>query len=141
MRLNNRAVALHSGIAVIVVLCAGCARNETTRAGVADIRTEAVQTAFDSGAWKSGIGGIRGRMANDLVERQLLLGKTRPEVIRLLGAPDQEGAGSLDYFVYFGADHALGPASVIRVEFDPHADVVTEARLDTETGQGYSGAD
>ena len=61
------------------------------------------------------------------------------DVKLLLGAPDQEGPGSLGYFIYFGADHALGPASVIRVEFDPRAGVVKDAHLDTETGQG--GAD
>ncbi len=141
MRLSNRSVALCAAITVIIALCAGCTRTEATRAGDASNRTEAVQAAFDSGAWKSGVGGVRGRMANDLIGRKVLLGKTRAEVQQLLGAPDQEGPGSLGYFVYFGADHALGPASVIRVELDPRAGVVKDAHLDTETGQEYGGAD
>ncbi len=139
MRLTNRAVALHTGVAVIVVLGAGCARTEAT--GEAANRTEAVQAAFDSSAWKSDIGGMSGRMANDLIERRVLLGKTRSEIKLLLGAPDQEGAGSLGYFVYFGTDHVLGPAAVMRVELDPRADVVRDTHLDAETGHGYAGAD
>ncbi len=43
---------------------------------------------FDSKAWKEGGSSSRGAMVQDLTDRGLLIGRTRPEVIDLLGEPD-----------------------------------------------------
>jgi hypothetical protein len=56
------------------------------------------QKPFDSEAWK--VGGLRqrARMAGDLVFSGILLGKSRGEVIDLLGPPD--GASDASAFAY-----------------------------------------
>src|SRR5258705_1057595 len=43
---------------------------------------------FDSKAWKAGGSSSRGAMVQDLTGRGLLIGRTRPEVVDLLGEPD-----------------------------------------------------
>lgn len=128
--LTSKAMALHAGVAAIVtVLFAGCRGAESFEGRGS---TEKVHSAFDSGAWKSGKPGVRGRMVHDLVDRGLLVGKTRSEVKRLLGEPDQEGEGFLAYFVFFGADHAAGPAYTIQVELNQRGEVVRDAHINAD---------
>ncbi len=135
--LANKAAALHAGIAMIVaILSVGCTR---TAAVGDDSRTGTVRLTFDSGAWKNGA-AARGKMAEDLIARGVLIGKARAEVKALLGEPDQEGVAFLSYFV-FPPDRAAGPAYAIRVQFDPRADVVQDTRIDTDAGMEYAGAD
>ena len=43
---------------------------------------------FDSKAWKAGGSSSRGAMVQDLTDRGLLIGRTRPGVVDLLGEPD-----------------------------------------------------
>jgi hypothetical protein len=127
---TNRALALFAGIAIVVsLLSAGCGRT--------DVQTEespaAVHAPFDSGAWKADAPGVRNRMAEDLISRQLLIGKSPAEVKALLGAPDRDAQGLMDYFVFSGPVNSGRPAYVVRVEFDHHADHVADARIDTDT--------
>lgn len=137
--MSHKAVALHAGIAVFVsVLAAGCTRTETLGGGDSAQR---VHAPFDSATWKSGNDSARGQMADDLIDRRLLIGKTRAEVIAMLGEPDQDGGGSLGYFVYFSTDNAARPAYVIRVEFDKHRKLVKDAHFDTDLWPEYSGVD
>ncbi len=127
--LTSRAIALHAGVAAIVtMLFAGCRGAETFEGS----GTEQVRSAFDSGAWKSGEPGVRGRMVHDLVDGGLLVGKTRSEVKLLLGEPDQEGEGFLAYFVFFGADHAAAPAYTIQVELNQRGEVVRDAHINAD---------
>ena len=42
---------------------------------------------FDSKAWKAGGSSSRGAMVQDLTDRGLLIGRTRPGVVDLLGEP------------------------------------------------------
>ncbi len=135
----RRAAALQAGAVFVLALCAGCARTEAIQDG--DDGTIAVQRPFDSGAWKSGTAGVRGQMAEDLIDRGLLLGKTRTEVTQLLGAPDQEGMAFLRYDVLSGADNTVGSAYAIRVELDARAGVTKEVRVDTDVGPEYAGTD
>jgi len=67
---------------------------------------------FDASAWKAaapayGTSGdpacVRGGMAQDLIERQLLIGKSAPQVLELLGEPVRRGARAWAY--------ELGPCS------------------------------
>ena len=50
---------------------------------------------FDSTLWKSasGIGDERCNMVSDLLDRVKLVGRTRSEVVALLGEPHQHGTG------------------------------------------------
>jgi hypothetical protein len=45
---------------------------------------------FDSIEWKSGDASVRGGMAHDIMDRQLLDGKSRTEIEGLLGKPDYQ---------------------------------------------------
>ncbi len=60
---------------------------------------------FDATAWKAArVGGpgkepacVRGGMALDLVQRQTLSGMSGPQVVALLGAPDEQGPAAWTY--------------------------------------------
>ena len=45
---------------------------------------------FDSLVWKSGGAAVRGGMAQDIMDSQLLNGKSRTEIEALLGKPDYQ---------------------------------------------------
>jgi len=51
---------------------------------------------FDSKAWKAGGSSSRGGMVQDLTDRGLLIGRTRTEVVDLLGEPDMCGVRTQD---------------------------------------------
>ena len=54
---------------------------------------------FDSAEWKAGDATARGSMAQDLIDRKLLIGKSRAEVEGLLGKPDYPDADAHLYKV------------------------------------------
>lgn len=126
----NQAVARVAGlVAIFAVLAAGCARNDLQEGG----RAVVVHIPFDSGAWKADAPGVRAKMAQDLLDRRLLVGKSPAEVKALLGEPDQDGTGFLGYFVYPGAGNVRVPAYAVRVEFDARGQWAQEASVDTDT--------
>ena len=45
---------------------------------------------FDSAEWKAGDATIRGSMAQDLIDRKLLIGKSMADIESLLGKPDPQ---------------------------------------------------
>ena len=57
------------------------------------------QRPFDSSEWKRGNATDRGAMSEDLINRKLLIGKSRVDVEALLGKPDREDADGFDYKV------------------------------------------
>ena len=57
------------------------------------------QQPFDSQRWKSGDARIRGSMAQDLIDRKLLMDKSESEVENLLGKPGLNNSGVYDYHV------------------------------------------
>ncbi len=127
--LNYQIMARHAAVAVLVsALCAGCGKSETEAARDAE-GTETVHSPFDSGAWKSGDKSARGKMAHDLVDTGMLIGKTRDEVKSLLGEPDQEGRGFLAYFVASAAKGSPGPAYIVHIEFGRRGEHVKDARI------------
>jgi len=54
---------------------------------------------FDSTEWKQGNATTRGAMSADLINRRLLIGKSRVDVESLLGKPDRQDADTYDYKV------------------------------------------
>ena len=125
----RRATTLTAGVALIVsLLTLGCARSDMQETD----GTATVQSAFESSAWKADAPGARHNMAQDLIDRGLLLGKSRAEVKALLGEPDQEGKEFLAYTVYSAANSRRGPSYAIRVEFDANGQRVRDAHVDTD---------
>jgi hypothetical protein len=61
---------------------------------------------FDAATWRTGDLRTRGTMVRDLIERELLIGKSRQEAVGLLGPPDQEAERLLTYNVDLG--HKFG---------------------------------
>ena len=91
---------------------------------------------FESSVWKADAPGVRHDMAKDLMDSHVLIGKSREEVIALLGKPDNEGKEFLTYYVYSTPSSPRGAAYAIRVEFSAHDQHVHEVRVDTDTGIG-----
>jgi outer membrane protein assembly factor BamE (lipoprotein component of BamABCDE complex) len=54
---------------------------------------------FDSQKWKVGSFSSRGEMAQDLIERKVLEGKSKTEVENLIGKPDEQGSDIYHYQV------------------------------------------
>ena len=57
---------------------------------------------FDSAVWQQGDPRVRGTMAEDLVERKVLVGRAADDVERLLGRPNKDYAGALVYKIDIG---------------------------------------
>lgn len=57
---------------------------------------------FDSAAWQQGDLRTRGSMAEDLIERKVLIGRPASDVERLLGSPDKSYASALVYKIDMG---------------------------------------
>ena len=64
---------------ITAALLCGCSRSDSK---------------FDSKAWKAGGSSSRGTMVQDLTDRELLIGRTRSEVVDLLGEPDMCGVSN-----------------------------------------------
>lgn len=86
---------------------------------------EFTPVSFEHHAWKSGDHELRGKMAHDLLEKKILIGKTREEVIDMLGSPDEETSHFVAYFMNFG-DY-FGPPHLVHIEFDNRSKLVKEA--------------
>jgi len=57
---------------------------------------------FDSQQWKSGNQIERGNMSTDLVESKILIGKTKVEILNILGQPEDSSKTNFHYVVDFG---------------------------------------
>jgi hypothetical protein len=58
--------------------------------------------SFDSSAWLQGDRRARGRMADDLIKRRILIGQSADEAIRVLGQPNIAYATALSYKIDLG---------------------------------------
>ena len=77
------------------------------------------QRQFETSAWKQGAMRIRGEMVESLRGQSLLHGKTREDVLALLGKPDEDHEGLLRYRIDVGRRIAWRPFLVtLVVEFD-----------------------
>lgn len=87
-------------------------------------RPAAAPTPFDPLAWKQPVSDgsndpacVRSAMALDLIDKNILPGKSAQQVTELLGAPDDEGAGSWTY--HLGDCPGMGwNDSDLRLTFD-----------------------
>lgn len=69
---------------------------------------------FEQRSWASTPQEERYVFINDLVDKKLLIGKSRAEVISLLGEPRAGDVASCDYLV----DEGVWDPIVLRIEFD-----------------------
>jgi len=58
---------------------------------------------FNSKEWQENDLRLRGRMHSDLLRRNLLTGKTKEEVIQILGNPDEEYENTVKYGIDLGS--------------------------------------
>ena len=54
---------------------------------------------FDTDQWRSNW-SVRHKMVDDLIESRLLIGKSKNEVLQLLGNPNNTSKGNKDFFTY-----------------------------------------
>lgn len=126
----GRPIVRTAGVALIVsLLLLAFARADTVSTG-----TPQARTTFESGAWKADVPGVRHNMAKDLIDSRLLIGKSRDEVISLLGKPDNEGKEFLTYFVYPTPRSPQGGTYAILVELSAKDQHVHEVRVEVDTG-------
>lgn len=64
---------------------------------------------FDPSAWQVGSQIERGRMARDLVSSRMLLGRSREQVVGILGDPNERSSASMSYTVDIGHRFGLHP--------------------------------
>jgi len=57
--------------------------------------------AFDASRWKAGDAHMRGRMVSSLVHGKIVEGKSRIEIVKLLGPPDAEQLGAKMRYEFF----------------------------------------
>ena len=57
---------------------------------------------FDQNEWKKSGARVRGRMYSNLLSQKILLGKTRHEVIEMLGEPDETYPDIIKYAIDLG---------------------------------------
>jgi hypothetical protein len=86
---------------------------------------------FDPESWRSASVRDRGRMVDDLMRRDLLVGLSRSEVKRLLGPPDGEVTGWVSYRVDIGHHFISRPwLYSLNIRFRAGDDLVTSFSLD-----------
>ena len=86
--------------------------------------------AFDAARWRAGDAYQRGRMAPDLSHSKILKGKTRAEVVEMLGPPDEERIGGwMKYEFYLGGSTYLDWKEWLYVSFDESGEKVVEIEM------------
>ncbi len=117
MNTPGKSIPCFAALAVCAVLLAGCGGGSPDASG----------TEFDARAWKQGDGKVRARMAQNLVEKRTLVGKSKIGVISLLGKPDQASTESFAYFFDSGDADRPGSRYYVHVEFGPRGQRVKDA--------------
>lgn len=83
---------------------------------------------FDAVTWRAGDLRTRGTMVRDLIDRDLLIGKSRREAVALLGPPDIEAERVLTYKVDLGDKFGSTPwLYALHLKIDPANGKVSEA--------------
>jgi hypothetical protein len=86
---------------------------------------------FDSMIWQHGNVRIRGEMVRSLTGKAVLLGKSKEQVVTLLGNPDEDESGQFRYRVDVGRRVAWKPFLVnLCVGFDEQRRVSSAAMVD-----------
>jgi len=74
---------------------------------------------FKSENWKSGDMRTKGKMTENILNDSLLIGKTKAEVLEMLGEPDQQTTSRLHYTVDPGIEYMNEPWTYwLTVDFD-----------------------
>ena len=64
---------------------------------------------FDSEKWKSGDMRTKGKMTDHILKDSLLIGKSKADILKMLGEPDQQTASILHYTVDPGIKYMNEP--------------------------------
>jgi len=89
------------------------------------------QLDFDATRWRSSDAYERGRMASSLAHGRILKGRSRAEVIELLGFPDEEKpGGEMRYEFYLSGSASLNWKEWLRISFDASGIVVEVEMID-----------
>ena len=100
--------------------------------GYSSLRDVTFRTrSFIPSAWRGGDCRIRGEMVDSLQARNVLGGKTREEVLALLGTPDDNGSGSsIGYRIDVGKRFSWRPClEKLVVQLDQNNRVRSVARI------------
>ncbi len=77
-------------------------------------------STFDAEAWRIGDIWTRGTMVSDLLDREVLGGQNRAEVIALLGPPDHQRPDTFLYTLDIGQRWGSTPWTyALHINFDP----------------------
>jgi hypothetical protein len=110
-----------SKIAVFLIIC-------TLFISCKDIQSNDLE--FNPAEWKKADFRVRGRMYDSLLEQRLLLGRTRNEVIELLGKPDEEKNDLVKYAVDLGSIfESWAQRYFILITFDEKTQIVNDISL------------
>lgn len=74
-----------------------------------NIQSDKNDLEFDSKKWKSGDMRTKGKMTDNLVNDSLLIGKTKGEVLNMLGEPDQQTESRFHYIFDPGIEYMSEP--------------------------------
>lgn len=86
-----------------------------------------VRMKFNSESWKKGDFKLRGKMSNDLVDSEILIRKTKDEVIELLGKFDGELSDMIFYKIDVGIIFGSGKwLCMLMIYFDESNNLVSE---------------
>ena len=86
-----------------------------------------VRMKFNSESWKKGDFKLRGKMSNDLVDSEILIRKTKDEVIELLGKFDGELSDMIFYKIDVGIIFGSGKwLYMLMIYFDESNNLVSE---------------
>lgn len=80
---------------------------------------------FEAALWREGDARARGAMVNDLIERKLLIGASRDDVLTWLGPPLEGRGEDLVYTIDIGDRSGSDPwLYALHVQFDPATGLV-----------------
>ena len=92
------------------------------------------ETKFNAEKWKAGDWVIKGKMVHNIIDDNLLIGKSRTEVVHMLGGSEDDSVGNLSYPVDIGLK--TGPLGIggvwlfeLTVQFDSTDQTVVGARV------------
>ena len=85
---------------------------------------------FNIEKWKAGNLRAKGKMTDNLLADSILIGKTKSEVLKMLGEPDQQTSSRIYYTVDPGIKYMNGAWTYwLSIDFDTITGKVKEVRL------------
>jgi hypothetical protein len=85
---------------------------------------------FSSKEWKESDFRVRGRMYSNLLDQKLLIGRTRTEVLEILGKSDEEYKDSVKYAIDLGSSFERWiQRNFLMITFDEQTQKVKEVAV------------